>query len=336
MSDPYSDNVVSHKDGDSPRGRIRIGLPNHVRILFPMTDKCVDPHVGLEYSMDSIEDFLVTLDRDSASRESIRRGPFSVLVNNEHVDGSVGSPRESDFFSFGIPQESQMSSIGCTGEDDIPSATRSPSDSEMTPIMPELNVAATEEVLNLPEAASKIDPGITTFTTSHSYTSLTTDACHIGSGPEDSNYLEEAAMSPVHQISMGISGNGVIDMLMHHYAVNVASLLQPIRHPQNPYRDLYIPAALQVATDLSSNSWVAKGNIHSSLFHSLLASSAFHLSSSTTDNARYHQLGIQHKQHAISLLQTSMQMPGSTLDHQALLMTMLSLVTIDVSCCGRA
>lgn len=120
-------------------------------------------------------------------------------------------------------------------------------------------------------------------------------------------------------------------MLMHHYAVNVASLLQPISHPRNPYRELYLPAALQVATELTSDAGLVKGTVQSSLFHSLLASSAFHLSSCTTDKGLYYKIGTQHKQRALSLLQASLQLPRPTLDHQALLMSMLSLVTIDVS-----
>jgi hypothetical protein len=73
-----------------------------------------------------------------------------------------------------------------------------------------------------------------------------------------------------------ISGDSFIDKLIHHYIVHMSDLLQPISHPQNPDRTLYVPAALEVASDLPFHQTLSR-NVKSVLYHSLIASSALHL-----------------------------------------------------------
>ncbi|CAI0645171.1 unnamed protein product, partial [Colletotrichum noveboracense] len=134
-------------------------------------------------------------------------------------------------------------------------------------------------------------------------------------------------------ISTSISGDAVIDRLMHHYAEHVAVMLQPIQHPQNPYRQLYVPAALEAASSLTSPAQlrlqVPKATVKSVIFHSLLASSAFHLWNCLPSQVRYHQIGARHRQQALLLLQSAISIEMPTAEYKTLMVAMLSLVTID-------
>jgi hypothetical protein len=69
-------------------------------------------------------------------------------------------------------------------------------------------------------------------------------------------------------------------ILMNNYVHNIADLLQPISHPQNPYRSIYVPSAIRGSTNLLLNLGDSGQKIPSSnvaIFYSLMATSAFHL-----------------------------------------------------------
>ncbi|KAH8879203.1 hypothetical protein GQ53DRAFT_586424, partial [Thozetella sp. PMI_491] len=134
----------------------------------------------------------------------------------------------------------------------------------------------------------------------------------------------------VQSLSLSLSGDRHIDELMHHYIVHVADLLQPIRHPENPYRNLYAPAALEAASSLVRRPLTTKAKAHSVLYHSLLSSSAFHLWSCNPRNSKYHEIGTQNRQRALALLHSAITPTKPPTDYKSLLMAMLSLVTIGV------
>ncbi|KAF4126630.1 hypothetical protein GMORB2_0366 [Geosmithia morbida] len=121
--------------------------------------------------------------------------------------------------------------------------------------------------------------------------------------------------------------------LMHHYIVHIAGLLIPVEHPMNPYRNLYVPAALAAA---SRGQPPVTGNrpdrpiVQSVLMHSLLASSAYHLWNCLPDQTQYHRIGSQHRHKALALLQSAINLPVSEEEYQTMLMAMLSLVSVDV------
>lgn len=135
----------------------------------------------------------------------------------------------------------------------------------------------------------------------------------------------------IHGISFTVLGDPARDNLMNHYIVNIASLLQPIQHPHNPYRNLYVPAALQAAPCFASGTEIPPESVQSVLLHSLLASASFHIWNCNMENATYHKIGMQHRHKAISQLQSvlSSSVPGT--EYKTLMMAILSLVTIDVS-----
>ncbi|KAL0934575.1 uncharacterized protein CTRU02_211374 [Colletotrichum truncatum] len=116
---------------------------------------------------------------------------------------------------------------------------------------------------------------------------------------------------------------------MHHYADHIAVLLQPIEHPQNPYRQLYIPAALEAASGMSPMKQTNKQSVQSVILHSLLSSSAFHLWNCLPSQTSYHKIGSQHRQQALFLLQSTIRFEMTTTDYKMLMVAMLSLVTID-------
>ncbi|KAF6829594.1 hypothetical protein CPLU01_07880 [Colletotrichum plurivorum] len=134
---------------------------------------------------------------------------------------------------------------------------------------------------------------------------------------------------PSYSLSPRISGDPIVDKLMHHYAEHVTVLLQPIQHPQNPYRQLYIPAALEAASGWLSGATIAKATVQSVIFHSLVASSAFHLWGCTPSQTKLHLIGARHRQQALRLLQSAIGPDTPTAEYKMLMVAMLSLVTVD-------
>lgn len=131
-------------------------------------------------------------------------------------------------------------------------------------------------------------------------------------------------------IYTSLSRDSSIDQLMHHYVVNITDLLQPVSHPENPYRTLYAPAALEVISGLLDNTPAAKATMHNALYHSVLAAAAHHLGSCTSESSKYKKLGAQHKDQALLMLRKSIDPARPASNYKTLLITMLSLVTIEV------
>lgn len=130
-----------------------------------------------------------------------------------------------------------------------------------------------------------------------------------------------------------LSGDVEIDSLIDHYMIHVADILQPLLHPQNQYRSrgLFLTSALQGAIKNILDPTECTPTIYSTLFHSVLASAAYHLWNRNKYYARYKSLGVAHQQNALSSLRVAMQSPASGADYKTLMMAMLSLVTIGVS-----
>lgn len=70
--------------------------------------------------------------------------------------------------------------------------------------------------------------------------------------------------------------------LMSHYITQLADLFQPIHHPRNPFFTIYVQTAMsglfaapELSDELDITHGPLKGNM--SIFHSLVATSAFHL-----------------------------------------------------------
>lgn len=68
--------------------------------------------------------------------------------------------------------------------------------------------------------------------------------------------------------------------LIHHYINNIADMLQPTLHPNNPYRTIYVPKAIigsggLFVGDVSGTPDTPYCDV--AMFYSLLATSSFHL-----------------------------------------------------------
>ena len=121
-------------------------------------------------------------------------------------------------------------------------------------------------------------------------------------------------------------------MLMHHYVNYVADLLQPVLHPSNPWRTVYIPYALEGCPDLLlSPNLTASSDVSIALFHSLLSAAAFHLRNVSDGCQKYHKLGLQHRTKSLRALNSALLYSSDVQLYTVYLTAMLSLVTIDVS-----
>lgn len=121
--------------------------------------------------------------------------------------------------------------------------------------------------------------------------------------------------------------------LLHHYVVHIAGLLIPLEHPMNPYRNLYVPAALAAASvgEPGLHQLRDRSIVDSVLLYSLLSSAAFHRWNCAPEQTKFHHLGSQHRQKALRLLQSALTDVASGVHTETLLMAMLSLVSVDVS-----
>jgi arginine metabolism regulation protein II len=350
MTDPFADGETSHAGAGQHKGRSRIGLSSHTLLQYSITDNSQDHNDILGYSADTVDEFLASVDSHVTCGQSFRRGPFSVLSIDPGRDNRYESPVVASSESIRAREAGDASSFSqFSSNDDVVELGTTPPKLTTNDVIPSQEDEAATENLQLPGEMNLLEMQIMTIGPTHRIAGIhTIDACDVISGMEQFLRTESSEnahgatpyqIPPAHPLawpsSISFSGDRTMDMLMHHYTVNIASLLQPISHPQNPYRDLYVPAALEVAAISLPSVDVEQGTIHTALFHSLLASSAFHLSFRTSKTVTYHKLGAKHKQHAMSLLQVAIDGPSSVLNHQVLLMTMLSLVTVDVSQYGR-
>lgn len=123
-------------------------------------------------------------------------------------------------------------------------------------------------------------------------------------------------------------------MLMHHYMNHVAELLQPVLHPQNPWRTTYFRLALEGSAETASPQTsisLSTAKVSTAVFHGVLSSAAFHLRNATINSTKYHKLGLQHRAKALQALHAALALPQDTQLYTVYLTAMLSLVTIDVS-----
>ncbi|KAK1855344.1 hypothetical protein CCHR01_01964 [Colletotrichum chrysophilum] len=317
VNDPLNENEKPSSSSNG-RGRIRIGRDT-----------------GPQYQMHEIDGFLETLEDVASSKVLTSKGPFSV------------------FSTTIIHREQQAGdNMGGTGHEVSPSEFANNDNPNAEPSLAFDNTQAALR-LESPSAPNDADPQRQDEEDVVDIVPEPTDAVEslpvilqeaLGASPGNNdawpNSTEHGTVSyhmgsPLrYTISTSISGDAVIDRLMHHYAEHVAVMLQPIQHPQNPYRQLYVPAALEAASSLTSPAQlrlqVPKATVKSVIFHSLLASSAFHLWNCLPSQVRYHQIGARHRQQALLLLQSAISLEMPTAEYKTLMVAMLSLVTIDV------
>ncbi|VUC25759.1 unnamed protein product [Clonostachys rosea] len=308
----------------------------------------IDPERHLVYPMSDIDRFITSTDRDSHAKKASQHGPFNVLLlpliqKDSHHDPNIMVEVEPPI--EGSPYTSPLASS---------TSSSSTSDHELEAAFQEV-VADTGHapVVSPPDShiydLSDEDLGLVQVVT-EDYREEQNDTLETGKEIGEYVDVENVSSSPrstastpsnggfstfclQRYVAGSLSGNPEIDMLLHHYIINLADLLQAVRHPQNPYRQLYAPAALESAsgTALSTSaSSSPKSIINTAIYHSILAASAFHMWQSNPLQRAFHHVASQHKQKALFFLQTALDTMRSSAEFKLLLIAMLSLVTVDV------
>jgi hypothetical protein len=139
------------------------------------------------------------------------------------------------------------------------------------------------------------------------------------------------------ELRAAVYRNRTIGLLMHNYILNITELLQPVCHPRNPYQSIYVPNALKGSSNLvlgmnNLASELSSSNV--AIFHALLSVSAFHLRGTnyTEKQPLFDQLGRFHRAKAMQNLRMALIDETRTVDRQATMAVILSLVSSDVSC----
>lgn len=301
------------------------------------------PHVGRdagpEYQMRDIDSFLASLEEAPTSKGTIQEGPFSLFQAHD------GRHESSQSHDLGSPDVAVSDCSLATSAHNSSESNRSQKDATASPIYTDC-ASSSPSFSTAREDASPNQIGFELELIRTSEDDQATpeyqlqEEFHSSLGDiagllEDSIELlpmqpqtEISYMRLPRRISTSISGDAVIDRLMHHYVENIASLLQPIPHPQNPYRKLYVPAALQAISEWLPKAKMATPTVSSVIFHSLIASSAFHLGNCGPEQTRFLTLGSQHRQLALHCLQSAINPAMATSEYKLLMVAMLSMVTI--------
>ncbi|VUC38180.1 unnamed protein product [Clonostachys rosea] len=314
---------------------------------------------GQRYRLDDIDSFLGVIDGATVSKEPVRHGPFSVFP--AQPSDSSGSNKEDNSLPLAIasdPLNPHDSGTQSRREWDYEDYAVDLNENHSSYLPATVPIIESEEALvpdqshleqegGLSIATDELD-GVLTPYLSHSTPDISQDQSF---GSElvvfQSNSHNEASFDPHLQTPaqdlvrrpalprnprITLSGDFEIDSLIDHYMIHVADILQPILHPQNQYRSrgLFLTSALQGAIKNILDPKECTPTIYSTLFHSVLASAAFHLWNRNKNYVRYKSLGAAHQQNALSSLRVAMQSPASGADYKTLMMAMLSLVTIGV------
>ncbi|KAJ5784464.1 uncharacterized protein N7503_009676 [Penicillium pulvis] len=136
--------------------------------------------------------------------------------------------------------------------------------------------------------------------------------------------------SPHSELSLPLFQDSEISLLLYHYKDHVAGLLQPVLHPENPWRTTYVPFALEGRPDLLlAQNPAPSSTASTAIFHGLLSSAAFHIRNLTGGSERFNNLGFRHRTKALQALKTALVDTDDPHLYTVQLTAMLSLVTID-------
>jgi arginine metabolism regulation protein II len=168
--------------------------------------------------------------------------------------------------------------------------------------------------------------------------------CVSLSSPEETELLLQSGIeSPpsllLQRVQASVYQNPIVGMLMDNYANNVANLLQPVFHPQNPYSSIYVPTAMKGSTYLLFGVGGAIPPLppsHVAIFYSILAASAFHLRGPVDYRSQFNSLGMKFRTKAFQYVRKSLQEKPSSVQSRddlyqdAVMAAILTLITTDV------
>ncbi|KAH7110938.1 fungal-specific transcription factor domain-containing protein [Dactylonectria macrodidyma] len=314
VSDPLADPVPS------TRGRRAIEL---------------DRDCGQRYRIEEIDGFLANVDNDTEFGLLSTRGPFSAFPstfsNHQHVDACTAS--STTCFSItdsllGDQRSSGNKTSFDIDRDDENSASQD-SSSHFSP-------ASNFYLLGESEKHNEREEGPTVNGTSPG---IREDQSNQTPYFEDNSQADSATTSStsvtsshsgysIYNLSSSLFGDRQVDLLINHYDSHVADLMQPIFHTENVFRGIYLSTALEGSVVCMSDPNTSKTLAYSAIYHSLLASSAFHLWNCNKAQIRYQRVGTKHRHQALCFLQAAVDTATPGADYQIFMTAMLSLLSI--------
>lgn len=127
-----------------------------------------------------------------------------------------------------------------------------------------------------------------------------------------------------------LTENTTATMLMNHYAKHMVHLMQPVFHPRNPFKTIYLPLAIKGSSELeltTNSDRVYPASV--TVFHSLMSAAAVSLRSLQLGEENLQHLACYHKQRALTTLRSALAAQSSS--YKDLMIAILSLVSTDVS-----
>lgn len=279
----------------------------------------------LRFDVEEVEKFLVEIENDSSTRFSSVRGPFTIFTATGYDSDQAStfgllSP-ESDFqepngleSDYRKPEQ-HIDLIVVQSphrqQHDVLDLLSSTSQDNSHDVCSDLIRESTKELTEVSEPIQGERYRNRCFT-SRSHTS-----------PRPVSF---PANQPVQHMSEFSETNA----LFCHYSVNVTDILQPLFHPDNPYRSFYVPAAVEGLFGSETTVRAEVPNVKKCIFHSLIATAAFHLSGHNLA-PKYHKIGIRHWQRALQCMQLALMEDSPVVTYRNCMVALFSLVTIGVS-----
>lgn len=259
-------------------------------------DSCTGQARDQSFRVKDIDIFLLAIDDDAVAGRCSKRGPFSTFLVG--TEGFETPTTDSTSTSALMPNDSAQLSTTALIHDMCETSQHEPGEGEEAGSTVECIAPQSPPIDDLnPEATPSLDQLLC----------LSSSTCRTSLVPNDDD-----------------------NHLMSHYMYFVADTLQPVLHAQSPYRGLYAPTALEVAT-MSDPTPDSAGKLsHLALYHALLASAAFHLFNCNKAQRQYRLRGAQHRYYANHFLQTAINSQSLDVNYQTMLMAVLSLITVCV------
>ncbi|KAH8656768.1 fungal-specific transcription factor domain-containing protein [Ilyonectria robusta] len=295
----------------------------------------LDKDSGNRHRIEDIDGFLADIDNDTETGVSSTRGPFSAFPANIHGCQRLDALAPSYITCFSVtdfPSGDNRSGVYASPRE----ANRDDDEGTQSP---NLWASRTISKLSLSEDSDQpreIEEGVRE--NSESFRALVnqssaTSQYDVGS-PADSVTTYSASLASsscefsIRNITTRLFGDYQADLLINHYNSHIADLMQPIAHAENVFRGIYLSTALEGSVICMSNPNTSKALAYSAIYHSLLASSAFHLWNCNKTQTKYQQIGIRHRYQATCFLQGAVNASTPGTDYQVFMTAMLSLLSI--------
>ncbi|KAH7142818.1 fungal-specific transcription factor domain-containing protein [Dactylonectria estremocensis] len=311
VSDPLADPIPS------TRGRRAIEL---------------DQDSGQRYRIEEIDGFLANVDNDTEFGLLSTRGPFSAFPsaagNHRQVDTCTAS--STTCFSIADTLLGDQRSSGQEKSFDInrddENSTSQASSSHFSPASNFYLLGESEEHKEVGEGPRVHGISLGIRADQSNQTPYFED--HSQADSATTSLISSHSGYSIHHLSSSLFGDRQVDQLINHYNSHVADLMQPIFHTENVFRGIYLSAALEGSVVCMSDPNTSKALAYSAIYHSLLASSAFHLWNCNKAQVRYQRIGTEHRYQALCFLQAAVDAATPGADYQMFMTAMLSLLSI--------